>query len=736
MADDDKIIQEVVLEGAEKVEAQLRELGITGKEAFDVMNKPAVEAAFVFAKVEKASDNLGKSIRGASDAILGMGKTTADNLKSVADFFDTIVQGGKTVLKFLSVIGAVPAALFGLAKAAANATDRIRDGAIAAGTAADKFVKLNFVLSQSGGRAGTLERAYQAISAEQGKIIDSTDKTTKKFARFNIDLKNTDGSLKDTSDVFVELSDAISKIQNPAERSAAVMSVFGRRFGAQLVESLSLGKKGIEELSNEAARLGLVFSKTELEVGDNFNDALDKVQKTAGALSTRLGLVFAPAFTEGANRLATAIGNIAPRAIAVATVIATKLTPIFNDLISAITGEGQNIQSTFVFAVFTAVTKLASGLATIIQNVLIPVFNGWVIILTKVAAFINAIFGTGLGAGDIVAFAILLKFVGGFTALLAILKVVTSAFVVLRVAMLATTATPIGLFLAAIVIALAALAGWLIRINWTTFSTNALTAITAIKKYFTDLWASVNELWTQGVEFINTKWTELVAFVAAIPEQVVAIFTALWEGIKGVFNSGVEYIKNLWAVGIAFVQGKFQEFGAFLASWVQAGIDLINKLIEKVKSLISALSGASSGTAAAGAKDGGSFAGGGKVRGPGSSRSDSIWARLSNGEFVMRAKAVSKYGLDLMHAINSGRFAGGFNMGGLIDSLSPVQPAMRFADGGAAGGPSTILNLAIGQDNFPGLLAPEATADKLVKYARKKGIRSAGRTPRWYGGGR
>jgi hypothetical protein len=47
------------------------------------------------------------------------------------------------------------------------------------------------------------------------------------------------------------------------------------------------------------------------------------------------------------------------------------------------------------------------------------------------------------------------------------------------------------------------------------------------------------------------------------------------------------------------------------------------------------------------------FAGGGHIRGPGTATSDSILARLSNGEYVLRAAAVRKYGLDYISRINS-----------------------------------------------------------------------------------
>lgn len=56
------------------------------------------------------------------------------------------------------------------------------------------------------------------------------------------------------------------------------------------------------------------------------------------------------------------------------------------------------------------------------------------------------------------------------------------------------------------------------------------------------------------------------------------------------------------------------------------------------------------------------FPGGGPVRGPGTGTSDSILARLSNNEFVIKAKSVAKYGLRFLSQLNEGKL--GFAMPG------------------------------------------------------------------------
>lgn len=75
--------------------------------------------------------------------------------------------------------------------------------------------------------------------------------------------------------------------------------------------------------------------------------------------------------------------------------------------------------------------------------------------------------------------------------------------------------------------------------------------------------------------------------------------------------------------------------------------------------------GASRGAANAAYK-----ASGGRIIGPGTGTSDSIPAMLSNGEYVVKASSVSKYGVSFLDRVNAGHYASG-------------GPVRRFAGGGS-----------------------------------------------------
>ncbi|TLX54864.1 phage tail protein [Stutzerimonas nosocomialis] len=105
------------------------------------------------------------------------------------------------------------------------------------------------------------------------------------------------------------------------------------------------------------------------------------------------------------------------------------------------------------------------------------------------------------------------------------------------------------------------------------------------------------------------------------------------------------------------------------------------------------------------------FASGGHIRGPGTGTSDSILARLSNGEFVMRAAAVRAYGPDFMAKLN-GLQIPKFADGGLIDTVSGIAPPAPGRDLGR-------VDLNVGGESFS-LLAPGDQFDKILKRTATK----------------
>jgi cell wall-associated NlpC family hydrolase len=139
------------------------------------------------------------------------------------------------------------------------------------------------------------------------------------------------------------------------------------------------------------------------------------------------------------------------------------------------------------------------------------------------------------------------------------------------------------------------------------------------------------------------------------------------NSIKKIGQLTWDYIK---LAGLKAVQAVLNGFSKIpiIGKYFKSASEQVGKWIGAIQGDIKGLRGqtvkigANFVATSAWSKPMGSLATGGPVKGPGTETSDSIFAGnawVSNGEWVMNAKARKKYGDGFMSAVNAGRYAGG-----------------------------------------------------------------------------
>jgi hypothetical protein len=170
----------------------------------------------------------------------------------------------------------------------------------------------------------------------------------------------------------------------------------------------------------------------------------------------------------------------------------------------------------------------------------------------------------------------------------------------------------------------------------------------------------------------------------------------LGEQLKGAVTA--DFMSFFQTVG-RNTQTMGRQFANLAGSIVQSIEQIIQKMLLQLimtKLLKAAMGGAggfAGGGSVGGGGGGGGFAGGGLIKGAGSKTSDSIPARVSPGEYIVQADAVSAFGVHNLEAINRGL---------QIPSLAHLS-LPKFAEGGLVGmgagsSPSSNINLGIGLD--------------------------------------
>lgn len=141
-------------------------------------------------------------------------------------------------------------------------------------------------------------------------------------------------------------------------------------------------------------------------------------------------------------------------------------------------------------------------------------------------------------------------------------------------------------------------------------------------------------------------------------DQKLATLSALLKDLKD--QADIKITADLSPEEIAKVQQQIQALAT----------DLSSKFIITPTITLGDVSSTNGGVAPATPP---AFATGGKVAGPGTGTSDSILARLSNGEYVLRAAAVRQYGTALLDRMN-GLHMPAFADGGVVETVAGMSP--------------------------------------------------------------
>lgn len=163
----------------------------------------------------------------------------------------------------------------------------LTDASVRTGASVEALQELGYAAAQSGSSAETINAALTKLSMTMNSAKDAGSEAGKAFAALGVKVVDADGKLRASDEVFTALATAVAKIENPTERSAKALDVFGKA-GIQLLPLLAEGEEGLANLRQEARDLGLVMGKDAVASADAFDDTLDSLRATVTSLSRDL----------------------------------------------------------------------------------------------------------------------------------------------------------------------------------------------------------------------------------------------------------------------------------------------------------------------------------------------------------------------------------------------------------------------------------------------------------------
>lgn len=251
-----------------------------------------------------------------------------------------------------------------------------------------------------------------------------------------------------------------------------------------------------------------------------------------------------------------------------------------------------------------------------------------------------------------------------------------------------------------------------------------------------------------GIENPNVRWSTNIAeamngFAKSTTDGLKQHVTEAVEILKGGVHAETESLKTAAGQSVNILRGGLGSVGSEIVDAAGTAVAILRGLkpvFHPSQPYTPGVPGGQSGIG--GGAQGVFFADGGAVSGAGTSTSDSIRAWLSNGEYVLNAAAVRRYGRGMLDAMNGLRAGAQFAMGGFVDSFASLRPMPAFADGGMVaggalaggiGGLGNNIFISLDGRQYGPMKASRSVTDELVRDANRAQRVSLGPAPSWQG---
>lgn len=178
-----------------------------------------------------------------------------------------------------AAVGGLTAAFTGMQNAIRD-LDRLDELGQRLGMTASELRELAFVANQNGMSLDQLAGGFNRLSRNIARAGEGNARASQAFRQLGIDVKNTDGSLKSSEQVFNEIADSFAKMEDGPRKAAIAMQLFGAS-GTALIPVLNQGSDAVQKLREEIRELGILgpeaFDAAAAQAG-MFGDNMDKLK--------------------------------------------------------------------------------------------------------------------------------------------------------------------------------------------------------------------------------------------------------------------------------------------------------------------------------------------------------------------------------------------------------------------------------------------------------------------------
>lgn len=248
-------------------------------------------------------DKARQAVKKIQGQFKGLRKDAVDALKKVNEHLGRMATNAIKLGTAMATGAAVGvAALTTNAILNAEALDKMSQRT---GFAVEELSTLRFAAEQGGASLEDLELGLKTISRTAVEASQGTGEALGAFKALGIDLKDSNGNLRDTRDILGDVADEFSKYRDSATKTAAAQRIFGES-GTKLIPMLNGGAEGLREMQEQARQLGAEVRTNTARQAAQLADNINALETNARGIGMAIGRFLLPTLVSVSGRLVQA----------------------------------------------------------------------------------------------------------------------------------------------------------------------------------------------------------------------------------------------------------------------------------------------------------------------------------------------------------------------------------------------------------------------------------------------
>lgn len=168
-----------------------------------------------------------------------------------------------------AAVGAAAVTLGVMVRRTINAMDEMSKASQRIGVSVENLSALKFQADFAGVSMQQLEGSILRLSRTMAQANDGNKEARDIFERLGITTTDTNGKLRDTHEVMLDVADAFQKLESGAQKTALAQQLFRN---TSIVGILNEGSEGMKRSAERAQELGVVMSTEMAQAAEQFND--------------------------------------------------------------------------------------------------------------------------------------------------------------------------------------------------------------------------------------------------------------------------------------------------------------------------------------------------------------------------------------------------------------------------------------------------------------------------------